>query len=66
MMNSYSVFFANYSIGTDVYEQVPEVCEPYGSRILLIGGEKALGAAKKLLQDAIEGSKLEIVDTVFF
>lgn len=65
-MNSYSVYFANYSIGTDVYEQVPEVCEPFGSRILLIGGEKALGAAQKLLKDAIAGSKLEIVDTVLF
>lgn len=40
-MNSYSVYFTNYSIGTDVYDQVPEVCEPFGRRILLICGEKA-------------------------
>lgn len=65
-MNSYSVYFANYSIGTDVYAQVPEVCEHFGSRILLIGGEKALGAAGQLLKDAIAGSRLTIVDTVIF
>ena len=65
-MNSYSVYFANYSIGTDVYAQVPEVCEPFGSHILLIGGEKALCAAGQLLRDAIAGSSLTIVDTVLF
>ena len=62
----YSVYFANYSIGTDVYVQVPEVCDPFGSRILLIAGEKALGAAGQLLRDAIAGSTLMIVDTVLF
>ena len=34
--------------------------------MLLIGGEKALGAAGQLLRDAIAESCLEIVDTVFF
>lgn len=44
-MKSYSVFFANYTIGEDAYEQVVPVCAPHGSRILLIGGEKAMAAA---------------------
>lgn len=65
-MNSYSVYFANYTIGADAYDNVPQVCEPFGSRVLLIGGEKALGAAGQLLRDAIAESCLEIVDTVFF
>lgn len=65
-MNSYSVYFANYTIGTDVYRQVPQVCEPFGSRILLIGGEKALQAAGQALRDAIADCGLEIVDTVIF
>ena len=51
-MNSYSVYFANYSIGTDVYDQVPQVCEPFGSRALLIGGEKAHRAAGQLQPEA--------------
>lgn len=65
-MQSYSVYFANYSIGTDVYEQVPEVCGGFGRRILLIGGEKALKAAEHLLRAAIADSGLEIADTVLF
>ena len=65
-MQSYSVYFANYSIGTDVYEQVPEVCGGFGKRILLIGGEKALKAAEHLLRAAIADSGLEIADTVLF
>lgn len=28
-MKSYSVFFANYTIGEDAYDMVPQVC-PYG------------------------------------
>lgn len=65
-MNSYSVYFTNYSIGIDVYDQVPEVCEPFGKRILLICGEKALQAAGDLLRKSLAGSRLEIIDTVYF
>ena len=65
-MNSYSVYFANYSIGTDVYGQVPQVCETLGTRILLIGGQTALQAAEHLLRAAIADSELEIVDTVLY
>ena len=43
-MKSYSVYFANYTIGEDAYENVPQVCGHYGKRILLIGGEKAMEA----------------------
>ncbi len=65
-MKSYSVFFANYTIGEDAYEQVVSVCAPHGSRILLIGGEKAMAAAGDLVKEAIKGSSLEIVDEVVF
>lgn len=65
-MRTYSVYFTNYSIGTGVYEKVPEVCSFYGKRIFLIGGEKALAAGKSGLQKALSGSGLEIVKTVSF
>ena len=60
-MKSYSVYFANYTIGEDAYDLVPEVCAPYGERVLLIGGEKAFEAAEDLLGKALEGSGLHIV-----
>lgn len=44
--NGLFCIFSNYSIGLDAYQQVPEVCQAVGTRILLIGGKKALAAAK--------------------
>ncbi len=61
-----SVYFCNYSIGEAPYGQVPEVCGPFGNRILLIGGEKALAAGRERLLSAISGSGLELVDIVLF
>lgn len=63
---SESVFFCNYSIGTDAYERAADVCAPFGTRILLIGGEKALQAGEDRLKEAIAGSGLGIVDTELF
>ena len=65
-MNSYSVYFVDYTIGTDAYEKVPKICRSVGKRVFLIGGAKALQAARGVLEDAIAGSDLEIVDTVLF
>ena len=65
-MKSYSVYFANYTIGEDAYENVPQVCGHYGKRILLIGGEKAMEAGLGILEKAIQGTELEIVDKVVF
>jgi glycerol dehydrogenase-like iron-containing ADH family enzyme len=63
---SYSVNFASYTIGVDAYQNVTEVCEQYGKKILLIGGELALKAGKEKLESALKGSSLTIVDTVLF
>lgn len=60
------VYFCNYSIGPDAYEDAVGVCRPYGSRILLVGGEKALAAGKSRLLSALEGSELQIVETTLF
>lgn len=65
-MKSYSVFFANYTIGEDAYDMVPQVCRRYGTRILMIGGEKAMDAAAPLLEAALKDADLSIVDRVIF
>ena len=65
-MNSYSVYFVDYTIGTDAYEKVTKICRSVGKRVFLIGGAKALQAARGVLEEAIAGSDLEIVDTVLF
>ena len=66
MMKAYSVFFANYTIGEDAYGQVPQVCLPFGKRIFLIGGRRAMDAAEGLLGKALEGSGLVVLGSVEF
>ena len=66
MMETRSVFFCSYSVGTDVYTLVPELCRPFGARALLIGGKKAMAAALPRLEEALAGSGLEIVRAVEF
>ena len=63
---NHHVFFCNYSIGTDCYQEVKMICEPFGSKILLIGGEKGLEAGEKKLAAAIQSSKLSIVHREVF
>jgi hypothetical protein len=64
---TYSVNFANYTIGKEAYKNVNEVCRQYGTKALLIGGKLALEAGKeKLLQALAEGENpVTIVDTVW-
>ena len=53
---TYSVNFANYTIGEDAYQNVKEVCSHYGKKALLIGGELALKAGKAKLVQALSDS----------
>lgn len=66
MVKTRSIHFCGYSIGKNPYEEVVSVCTMYGSRVLLIGGEKGMAAGKERLLEAITGSSLVIVDTVLY
>lgn len=65
MMND-NVFFCNYSIGEEAYQEVGRICGIYGKRVLLIGGEHSLKAGKQRLLEALKETELEIVDTVLY
>ncbi len=65
-MKTKSTYFCSYSIGANPYEEVAQICSMYGSRILLIGGEKGLNAGKERLEKYLTGSGLELVDTVLY
>lgn len=57
-------YFADYSIGTDAYENIESVCSQLGKRVLIVGGETALSKAKdKLLKEL---TKFEIADIVIY
>jgi len=66
VMETRSVFFCSYSVGTEVYRQVPELCSPFGSRALVIGGRRAMAAGLPKLREALEDSGLKIVHAVEF
>jgi glycerol dehydrogenase len=65
MLNQ-NVFYCGYSVTENGYENVSQICGVYGKRALLIGGEKGLAAGRSKLLQALEGSGIEIVDTVLF
>lgn len=60
-MTTANTYFCNYSIGEAPYSEVASVCSPFGKRILLLGGHKALTAGAERLRQALAGSELEII-----
>ena len=48
--------FPGYTVGADAYDDIAGVCGQYGRKAVIIGGEKALAAAKDKILKAIEGS----------
>lgn len=65
-MENYSMHLPSYSIGDKVYDKIPEICEPYGTKIVAIGGQKAIAAAKDKILKACDNSKLTILDFVWY
>ena len=62
-MNNGATFFTNYTIGVHIYSEVEAICTPYGKRIFLLGGERALQQGEGPLKTAIKDTTLEIVET---
>ena len=58
--------FPGYTVGADAYDDIAGVCGQYGRKAVIIGGEKALAAAKDKILKAIEGSKIEITGVYWY
>lgn len=65
-LENYEVHLPNYSIGDDIYSKIGPVCESYGSKVLVIGGEKALAAALDKIKRYVAKTKLTIIDVVYY
>ena len=65
-MDNYSIHLPSYSIGDKVYDKIPEICEPYGTKVIAIGGKNAMAVAKEKIEEAIKDSKLEILDFIWY
>lgn len=66
MSNDRKVVFPNYSIGKNVINNLEEICSLYGNNIVVIGGQTALDKMYDKLQGSVQGTKLEIVDCLWY
>ena len=60
-MAEYSILPAPYTVGPDAYEKVAAYCLRRGRTAVVIGGEKAMAAARPKLDKAIAGTALTIL-----
>ncbi|TWH47323.1 iron-containing alcohol dehydrogenase family protein [Sporomusa sp. KB1] len=65
-MSFYSQMLPSYTVGDDAYKNVPAICEPYGTKAVVIGGKRAIEAAKDYLLAALTDSKIEIIDFIWY
>ncbi len=56
----------NYSIGNDVYSKIGDVCSAYGKKAVVIGGKRAVAAAKDKIISGISKTDIEITDFVWY
>ena len=61
-MTNYSIIIPSYTIGPDAYREIPHRCCLYGTKAVVIGGNKAMAAAREKLLAATEGSSITITD----
>jgi glycerol dehydrogenase len=60
-MDSSSIFLPSYSIGESVCDKIGEICSPYGSTAVVIGGHRAMDAIGDQLRRGAEGA-IELVE----
>ena len=65
-MENYSVQVPPYTVGPEAYKKIEKQCHIYGSKAVVIGGKKAMAAAKEKLLCAVEDTGIEIIDFVWF
>lgn len=65
-MENYSIHLPSYSIGDKVYDKIPAICESYGTKAVVIGGHKAMAAAKGKIEKACENSNIKLLDFVWY
>lgn len=63
---NYMVNLPNYSIGADCYKEIPYVTRFYGKKAVVVGGKTAMAKAKKALEEGVKGSKVELVDFIWY
>ena len=58
--------FPGYSIGTDAYDDIANICPTFGKKIAVIGGKRALKAASEAIAAAVAKTDMEIIGTFWY
>ncbi len=65
-MENYSILIPSYTVGPEAYEQIPRYCALYGHKAVVIGGHKAMSAARGKLLTATKDTPIVITDFVWY
>ncbi|MBR3166244.1 MAG: iron-containing alcohol dehydrogenase family protein [Lachnospiraceae bacterium] len=65
-MTNYSIIIPSYTVGPEAYKEVPRRCAHCGKNAVVIGGQKAMAAAKEKLLAAVADSPLTITDFLLY
>ena len=65
-MDNYTILPVPYTVGLEVYNSVAEYTRLYGTKAVVIGGEKAMNASREKLLNAVEDTEITILDFVHF
>ena len=66
-MESQTIYLPSYSIGgKEVYKKISEICSPYGKKAIVIGGKRAIAAAKNDLLAGAATGPVEIIGFVAY
>ena len=58
--------FPGYTVGTDAYDDIANVCPAYGKKIAIIGGKRALEAAGEAIAAVVAKTDMEIIGTFWY
>ena len=58
--------FPGYTIGVDAYDDIKNVCPAYGKKVAVIGGKRALAAAKEGILKGAEEAGLEVIGVFWY
>ncbi|MGN1014962.1 MAG: iron-containing alcohol dehydrogenase family protein [Butyricicoccus sp.] len=65
-MENYTILPAPYTVGPEAYTKMADYCPLYGTKAVVIGGAKAMNAAREKLIAAAEQAGVELLDFVCF
>lgn len=66
LLKNYEMHLPSYSIGDAIYDQIEELCSPFGKKVFIIGGKKALAASIDKIKASLDKTSLTVIDTLTY